>query len=503
MRSVLSVIVIIATISGGVHSDETDYNIISPDGSFSFGLSNNDYGAHYHTASGANNKIVRGRYGSRNPETGRVDETTYTAGPRGFRARGPNIHRKMDLSQVPRGPIGSIDDPLADPYDDPSYGFGFRTSEYQRREDGDSTGRVRGLYSYIDDIGERHSVRYAAGAGTGYEVTNAVPDSPSFVRYTAPLYKANRLTRGRISYERGPGAQYKFISSGPDQRRSESTGADGITRGSYSYLDDKGVQRTVEYIAGAGIGYRVVKTTTGPGSHLVPRPYIPDFNSVPPQSNDISDIDGSGFKTAESGSVVPNRGSGGQNNVYDNAAAHGNRERDPAAAHGNRERDPLHSSQDHPTSGSSFSSGTNSGGNAHNSPSSPNYHKTDGHHDNSVHDTDSSHRQTSSSNRGSTRYSGNKGSDYSPNNRPNVIASLGPPYITRDHFGLNAERNSDWSQHHQDSTLIKNTGDWYVGLPPGSAVRAHVQSIDLLPLGGRPPSPSDALRRDEQRSKQY
>lgn len=52
----------------------------------------------------------------------------------------------MDLSQVPRGPIGSKDDPLADPYDDPSYGFGFRTSDYQRREDGDSTGRVRGNY---------------------------------------------------------------------------------------------------------------------------------------------------------------------------------------------------------------------------------------------------------------------------------------------------------------------------------------------------------------------
>lgn len=64
--------------------------------------------------------------------------------PHRYRARGPSIHRKMDLSQVPRGPIGSKDDPLADPYDDPTYGFGFRTSEYQRREDSDSAGRVRG-----------------------------------------------------------------------------------------------------------------------------------------------------------------------------------------------------------------------------------------------------------------------------------------------------------------------------------------------------------------------
>lgn len=61
-----------------------------------------------------------------------------------FRARGANIHRNMDLSQVPRGPQGSPDDPLADPFDDPSYGFRFRTGSYQRREDADRLGRVNG-----------------------------------------------------------------------------------------------------------------------------------------------------------------------------------------------------------------------------------------------------------------------------------------------------------------------------------------------------------------------
>lgn len=155
----------------------------------------------------------------------------------------------------------------------------------------------------------------------------------------------------------------------------------------------------------------------------------------------------------------------------------------------NRERDQLHSSKDHSSPGSSFSqNGTNSGGNAFKSQSTSNYHKQTGPHENdSVHGTDNLHRSTSSLNRGSSRYSGNKHSEYSPNNRPNAIASLGPPYIIRDHYGLTGERG--------------NTGDWYVGLPPGSAVRAHIQSIDLLPLGGRPPSSSDALRRDKQRSK--
>lgn len=44
------------------------------------------------------------------------------------------------------GPIGAPGDPLADPYDDPSYSFSFRTAEHQRREDADSAGRVRGKY---------------------------------------------------------------------------------------------------------------------------------------------------------------------------------------------------------------------------------------------------------------------------------------------------------------------------------------------------------------------
>lgn len=41
-------------------------------------------GGHYHTASGNPKTIVRGRFGSRQPDTGRVEETVYTAGPRGW-----------------------------------------------------------------------------------------------------------------------------------------------------------------------------------------------------------------------------------------------------------------------------------------------------------------------------------------------------------------------------------------------------------------------------------
>lgn len=42
----------------------------------------------------------------------------------------------------------------------------------------------------------------------------------------------------------------RFVSSGPDQRRTEVSDATGHVRGSYTYLDDKGVQHAVHYIAG-------------------------------------------------------------------------------------------------------------------------------------------------------------------------------------------------------------------------------------------------------------
>lgn len=117
------------------------------------------------------------------------------------------------MSQVPRGPIGSPDDPLADPYDDPSYQFGFKTNNYQRREEADGLGRVDGQYSYTDDVGEKHSVKYKASSDNGFEVENGVPDSPQNVRYNNPLYKAHPQTRGHISFEKGPQGTYKYVNN--------------------------------------------------------------------------------------------------------------------------------------------------------------------------------------------------------------------------------------------------------------------------------------------------
>lgn len=48
-------------------------------------LTNSDTGGHYHNAIGSSNQVERGRFGSRNAKNGRIEETVYTAGQRGYK----------------------------------------------------------------------------------------------------------------------------------------------------------------------------------------------------------------------------------------------------------------------------------------------------------------------------------------------------------------------------------------------------------------------------------
>lgn len=103
-------------------------------------------------------------FGSRSPETGRIVQTSYSAGPRGFRARGPDVARQTDLSQVrsPYAPPVPTDsskydpayDRYYDPNEDPSYKFTVRTPTQSKSETADSRGHVEGAYSYLDDVGK-------------------------------------------------------------------------------------------------------------------------------------------------------------------------------------------------------------------------------------------------------------------------------------------------------------------------------------------------------------
>lgn len=116
-------------------------------------------------------------------------------------------------------------------------------------------------------VGKRHDVQYEAGADTGFHVKSGHPDSDVFggVFYSGPPGKLGGRPRGHSSVVLGKDGSYGFTASGPDQRRSEVSDSSGRVQGSYTYLDDKGVQRTVQYVAGPDIGYRVVNNAAAAG----------------------------------------------------------------------------------------------------------------------------------------------------------------------------------------------------------------------------------------------
>lgn len=113
----------------------------------------------------------------------------------------------------------------------------------------------------------------------------------------------------------------------------QGTGPDGVTRGAFSYLDDKGVQRSIQYIAGAGIGYRIVQDTTGPGSHLLPRPAVVEFGILgsgrQPGSHDTDDTkngfdnngipSGNGFGANDGTNSIDSDGSFGDRDDFDDS----------------------------------------------------------------------------------------------------------------------------------------------------------------------------------------
>lgn len=67
--------------------------------------------------------------------------------------------------------------------------------------------------------------------------------------------------------------QYSFGYSGPTSARSEVRTLDGVTRGTYSYIDDAGVIQTARYIAD-DMGFRIIATNIPQGPVYVSWPRL-------------------------------------------------------------------------------------------------------------------------------------------------------------------------------------------------------------------------------------
>ncbi|KAL1491300.1 hypothetical protein ABEB36_011917 [Hypothenemus hampei] len=497
-------------------ADDNDaYNIVQKDGSFQFGYSNPDS---YHYADGNRNNVVRGQFGGRNPKTGGIDSTLYTAGPRGYRPQGKNIFRKFGLSQSGPRPVGSPDDPYYDPFEDKSYHFDFKTRTYSRVEDSNSVGDVNGKYTYLDDVGERHNVEFIAGKNTGFHVKTPFPDSNP--RSYGPLYFRGRgrpIPRGRTSIQRGLDGSYKFVSAGPDQRRTEVSDSTGHVRGSYTYLDDKGVQHSVHYIAGPETGYRVLKTVKD--AHLptvFPFEHPSEFYNYPYSFNDANDV----FDTAASGrpfddtkkktSTKTAQGSDSKKNQdYDSFNFNAEQDfGDDLFGQGGSTARPSSSTERPSTGSSTFRPSI---GSSTFRPSTVKSLGEDQYDDGSYkpeNEDDGSYKLEKEEDDGSYKPDKKDGGSYKSGSGQDVAtkpedgaetdydyednkSSFKPPILSLDDQG--PSRGSKTKQCDKcPSTIVTNIGYKSFRVPPGGSVRAHVQSIDLYPYETQ--SPSEALK---------
>ncbi|KOB65913.1 Cuticular protein RR-1 motif 47, partial [Operophtera brumata] len=378
-----------------------------------------------------------------------------------FRAKGPNVHRQIDLDQRPRGPIGNKDDPYFDPNEDPSYNFKFETRTYSKNENADSRGDVKGSYTYVDDVGERHDVQYIAGRDTGFHVSSSHPDSPNTIG--SP-----------------------FISAGPDQRRTESSDSKGNVRGSYTFLDDKGVQRTVNYIAGPGIGYRIVKNSNDP--------HIPAYFPTIPSAYDPEFVNAGGAYSPRPGVAPSDPGADDVFKGPDGTAASGHVKPPPYSADDNSESNPSAPNPSPVSSGAEPVDTSETG--------YPPSYPQGGSQDVGYEDEDASAFGAKPT-KGPGKPARPTSKPYRPLKKPYVPLK---PFQTRsrdDYYDSGRNNNPQFAVGFNINTnmsrtaVIRNIGEDYFSVPPGVSVRAHVQSIDLYPFGSKPISPSEALEHDK------
>lgn len=444
-------------------------------------------------------------FGSRDPATQRVVQTTYTAGNRGFRARGPNIARQMDLSQskIPYQPPFPPNSPsyqptydgYRDPNEDPSYKFSLKTPTYSRVEAADSKGMVDGAFSYTDDVGKRHDVKYEAGSKTGFHVKTAFPDSEP---YTGLFYrgpnKPGTPPRGHLSIVQGTDGAYQFTATGPDQKRIEVSDSIGRVRGSYTYIDDKGVQRTVQYVAGPNIGYKVIRKGSGPVySTVYPFP-ITNF-LVPPLPPESSLPESSTSSTPETTNDLFEPQS--HNLGINVPALDDNRPLDDTNDFLNPTKKPSTSTTTYHIS----TERTNHWNSPHTTLKPPKPHSSDffkGLNANRPSENPQSSVMSFNDIFGddSNSYDNSK-NEFKPHS--NLEESYNSKKLSNNYSY--PKPNKSFNEE-PDQRFLGQNGNHYpeinrniLGLPPGVVVRAHVQSLDILPYGSRVPPPEETLRK--------
>ncbi|XP_047492345.1 mucin-5AC-like [Penaeus chinensis] len=175
---------------------------------------------------------------------------------------------------------------------DTSYSFNYKTDDSSRSEIADSALNVQGSFSFRPDDGIQRTVNYRAGSGTGFVAEGShLPVAPSSASETRPSVSSPVATKkGRpttysasqvpqVKSSSSPDGSYSFNYETDTSSRSESADSDLNVRGTYSFSPDDGVQRTVNYRAGSGIGF------VAEGSHF---PVAPSGSGASTASQPVS-----------------------------------------------------------------------------------------------------------------------------------------------------------------------------------------------------------------------
>merc|ERR1712156_214346 len=164
------------------------------------------------------------------------------------------------------------------------YSFGYNDGSSVKQEIKTADGVIRGAYSYVDADGIVQNVNYIADA-LGFRVgaTNlpvhhvdapveaaapvqaaAAAPAPVAAPVAAPVVASAPVAAAATPVDatnsqyhaQDDFGQYNYGYSDPNSVKQEVKTADGVTRGSYSYVDANGIVQTVNYISDA-MGFRV------------------------------------------------------------------------------------------------------------------------------------------------------------------------------------------------------------------------------------------------------
>ncbi|XP_054716937.1 uncharacterized protein LOC129226359 [Uloborus diversus] len=161
------------------------------------------------------------------------------------------------------------------------YNFGYALDDHHgsqfRKEHGNGQGQVQGSYGYTDPNGIHREVHYVADHnGFRAQVKTNEPgtsnNNPANIQYQSNvslMVLLVSIVQASVIPEVYPAQPYSFgykiVDKEGEQHRAESSDGAGSVKGNYGFIDNKGIQRQVNYVSDHA-GFKAQVKTNEPGT---------------------------------------------------------------------------------------------------------------------------------------------------------------------------------------------------------------------------------------------